>query len=458
MGDEHSDSGGRVGGTARARLPTITPDGVALIVISGAAKGTSVLVPGKVGGAVRVGKADTNDLVLPDATVSRHHFTLERTSKGLRVLDAGSTNGLRIGGAEVREAMVAPGTLIEAGDVQILVGVEARDAVLPPSEHDRFGLARGTSQSMRRIFTVLERIARTPASILLVGETGTGKDVLARSIHAKSARADGPFEVVDCGAIAGSLIESELFGHERGAFTGAVSAREGAFERAAGGTLFLDEMGELPLELQPKLLRVLDAREFRRVGGSKTLAANVRIVAATTRDLAREIAQGTFREDLFFRLAVVTLDVPPLRARREEIPMLVEALLEAAGASLDRRPSAATLSMLMAYDWPGNVRELRNVVERTLHFSSSGFELADFPPRGGADSSALFPGSSFDAAASYRENRARVEAQFEKSYAAWLLERHEGNVSAAAREARMDRNHLTDIATKYGLERRRRGS
>ena len=217
-------------------------------------------------------------------------------------------------------------------------------------------------------------------------------------------------------------------------------------------------MGELPLELQPKLLRVLDAREFRRVGGSKTLSANVRIVAATTRDLAREVQQGTFREDLFFRLAVVTLDVLPLRARREEIPALVDVLLEAAGVGPDRRPSAATLSTLMAYDWPGNVRELRNVVERTLHFSSTGFELTGFPPRGGGEASVLFPATAFDASASYRENRARVEAEFEKSYATWLLERHDGNVSAGAREARMDRNHLTDLAAKYGLERRRRGS
>ncbi|AKU97482.1 Type IV fimbriae expression regulatory protein PilR [Labilithrix luteola] len=438
-------------------MPTITPDAVALIVISGAAKGTNALVPGKTGGTLRVGKAPTNDLVLPDSTVSRHHFSVERTADGIRVVDAGSTNGLRVGGAAIKEAIVTPGTLLEAGDVQLLVGVEARDAVLPPSPNDTFGLARGTSQGMRRIFTVLERIAKTPASILLVGETGTGKDILARSIHAKSTREGGPFEVVDCGAIAGTLIESELFGHERGAFTGAVSARTGAFERAAGGTLFLDELGELPLELQPKLLRVLEAREFRRVGGSKTIAANVRIVAATTRDLAREVEQGRFREDLFFRLAVVTLDIPPLRSRREEIPLLVEGLLEAAGATPDRRPDAATLSALMAYDWPGNVRELRNVIERTLHLSPIGFELANFPPRPNADNGSLFPASTFDASVSYRENRARVEEQFERSYIGWLLERHEGNVSAAAREARMDRNHLTDLATKYNLQRRRRG-
>ncbi len=443
-------------GTARARVPTITPDGVALVVTSGAAKGARVVVPGREGAIVRVGKASSNDLVLPDDTVSRLHFTVARTADGLRVADAGSTNGIRIGGADVKEALVGVGTLLRAGDVELLVTVDARDAVLPPSESDRFGLARGGSQIMRRMFGILERIAPTPASILLLGDTGTGKDVLARSIHQKSARSDGPFEVVDCGAIARSLIESELFGHERGAFTGAVSTRAGAFERAAGGTLFLDEIGELPLDLQPKLLRVLEAREFRRVGGSKTMAANVRIVAATTRDLAQEVEQGTFREDLFFRLAVVPLDVPPLRSRREDIPMLVDALLENAGALPERRPSPEALSALMAHDWPGNVRELRNVIERGLHFSASGFELNGFPPKR-AGASQPWAGSTFDAATSYRENRARIEVDFERSYVTWLLDRHDGNVSAAAREARMDRNHLTDLATKYGIERRRRG-
>jgi len=444
-------------GTARARVPTVTPDGVALVVTSGAAKGVRIVVPGREGAIVRVGKASTNDLVLPDDTVSRVHFTVERTAEGLRVADAGSTNGIRIGGADVKEALVGVGTLLRAGDVELLVTVEARDAVLPPSESDRFGLARGATQVMRRMFRILERIAPTPASILLLGDTGTGKDVLARSIHQKSARSDGPFEVVDCGAIARSLIESELFGHERGAFTGAVSTRAGAFERAAGGTLFLDEIGELPLDLQPKLLRVLEAREFRRVGGSKTMTADVRIVAATTRDLAAEVAQGTFREDLFFRLAVVPLDVPPLRSRREDIPMLVDALLENVGAAPDRRPSPEALSALMAYDWPGNVRELRNVIERGLHFSSTGFELTGFPPKR-AGASAGWSGSSFDPSTSYRENRSRIEVEFERGYVAWLLDRHDGNVSAAAREARMDRNHLTDLATKYGIERRRRGT
>ena len=271
------------------------------------------------------------------------------------------------------------------------------------------------------------------------------------------SNAEKPFVALHCASLAESLLESELFGHERGAFTGAVSARAGAFERAAGGTIFLDEMGELPLDLQPKLLRVLEAREFRRVGGGKTIAADVRVIAASTRDLARQVEQGNFREDLFFRLAVVTLDVPPLRTRREEIPMLVDALLEAAG-SPERRPSSAALAQLMAYDWPGNVRELRNVVERTLHLAAAGFELADFPPRRGGDPGSLFRGASFEPGVGYREARARVEAQFEKSYVTWLLERHDGNVSVAAREAQMDRNHLTDLATKHGIERRRRGT
>ncbi len=443
--------------TALARPPRITPDGAVIIVIKGDTKGTSVGVPGKPGECLRVGKAPDNDLVLPDATVSRYHMTLERTTEGLRIVDAGSTNGVLIGGARVNEGLVEPGALLEVGDVQLLIGVEVHNAALPPSPHERFGLATGKSHEMRRIFGVLERVAKTPASVLLTGETGTGKDVIARSIHACSARADGPFEIVDCGAITGTLIESELFGHERGAFTGAVSAHAGAFERAAGGTLFLDEIGELALGLQPKLLRVLEARQFRRVGGSRTLDADVRIVAATTRDLASEVRDGSFREDLYFRLAVVTLSVPPLRARRDDIPVLVDQLL-AANDAADQRPSDAVLSALMAYDWPGNVRELRNVLDRAIHFTrarqGTELELVDFPPKQTNDP--VLPTAAFSDAASYGETRGQFEAQFERSYATWLLQRHGGNVSAAARAARMDRNHLTDLADKYGLPRRRR--
>jgi transcriptional regulator with GAF, ATPase, and Fis domain len=415
-----------------------------------------VRLPGEEGRTIVVGKKGA-DLVVDHPSVSRRHFEIRRTGEGLELTDLGSTNGTFVGGARIRSAIVEPGTVIRAGEVELLVAVELADVVIPPSEEERFGIAVGKSLPMRRIFGVLERIARTQASVLLMGETGTGKDALARSIHLRSKRESGPFEVVDCGAVAASLIESELFGHERGAFTGAVSSRAGAFERAAGGTLFLDEIGELALELQPKLLRVLEAREFRRVGGNKVLGSDARIVAATTRDLRREVGRGTFREDLYFRLAVVPVEVPPLRARLDDLPMLARKLLD----SIDGRElelSRETLAILRSHDWPGNVRELRNVLERAAHISlgsgSRTLVLTDFPPERARDADELAT-TSFDPNATYRESRALFEAAFERRYVRWLLERHGGNVSAAARSVKMDRNHLTDLARRHGLDPRR---
>jgi transcriptional regulator with GAF, ATPase, and Fis domain len=417
-------------------------------------------LPGVAGESVRVGKAPDNDLVLPEETVSRQHLALERTSTGIVVRDLESRNGLHIGGALVREATVRPGTILVAGDVELLVGVEMRDAALPASDRCEFGLAVGSTLPMRRIFAVLEQIAPTPASVLLMGETGTGKDALAQSIHAASPRADRPFVVLDCGAISAQLIESELFGHERGAFTGAVYARAGAFERAEGGTLFLDEIGELAIELQPKLLRVLEAREFQRVGGTRIQKADVRVIAATTRDLREEAQRGTFRDDLYFRISVVTIRVPPLRERLDDIGALAERLL----AGIAPEPPTVdpeTIAALKAHDWPGNVRELRNVLERAVHLTRAApagraLRLDDWPPPTRVKRGDDEPRFAFDEGASYRENRARFEASFERGYVEWLLERHDGNYAAAARQAKMDRTHLMDLAKKHSVEKRRR--
>jgi transcriptional regulator with GAF, ATPase, and Fis domain len=429
----------------RAVGPSASKVGMQVIVLSGSAKGTTKAL----GERLRIGKAPDNDLVLADDTVSRQHCELARTDAGVKVRDLGSTNGTKVQGARVSEAIVQPGTVLKVGEVEIALRPAVRNVEVLPSDKTWFGAAIGQSLAMRTIFGVLERIAKTDATVLLEGETGTGKDVLARALWTESARAQGPFVVVDCGAVSYSLLESELFGHERGAFTGAVAARQGAFELADGGTVFLDEIGELPLDVQPKLLRVLETREFRRVGGNKTLKTDVRVVAATKRNLLREVQAGKFREDLYFRLAVVPITVPSLRARREDIPMLAEHILRASGGGLTVPED--TMQGLVAHDWPGNVRELRNVLDRAIYMAraTGQTELSIVSlPMSGTGTSDVF---HFEPGKSYRETRGKYETEFEKRYVKWLLARHNGNVSAAAREAKMDRKHLHDMAKKHGL-------
>ena len=438
--------------STRAQVPDVRlPDEIVIVVLTGAERGQRVRLVDR----LRIGKAPENDLVLSDDTVSRQHCELERRTQGIVLRDLGSTNHTRIGRTAVREAVVESGATISVGGVDLSLRVEPRQAVVLPSESPHFGEALGHSIAMRTIFGLLERIAPTDAGVLLEGETGTGKDVLARSIHQMSPRRERPFVVVDCGAVSYSLLESELFGHERGAFTGAVAARQGAFELAGAGSVFLDEVGELPLDVQPKLLRVLESGEFRRVGGNRTLRAEARVIAATKRDLKAEVARGKFREDLYFRLAVVPVTVPPLRTRREDVPPLVARFIELAqkrDPSASIRLSASTVAALSAHDWPGNVRELRNVLDRAIYIAAAGGEpevrIFDLPVSG-AGSSGSTP--SFRAGQSYREVREQFESDFERRYVSWLLERHQGNISAAARDARMDRKHLYDLARRHGL-------
>ena len=427
--------------------PSASSVQVVVTVLSGSSKGHSVPLTG----TLRVGKSADNDLIVPDDTVSRHHCELIRSVDGIIVKDLGSTNGTKVSGARVQEAIVAPGAIVRVGEVDLALRPSPQRMEVLPSDENVFGGAIGHSVGMRTIFAVLANIAKTDATVLIEGETGTGKDVLARAISKESPRAQKPFVVVDCGAVSYSLIESELFGHERGAFTGAISLRQGAFELADGGTVFLDEIGELPLDVQPKLLRVLETREFRRVGGNKTLRADVRVIAATKRNLEREVAAGKFREDLYFRLAVVPLTVPPLRLRREDIPPLVEHVLKTAGAG-ELALSAESMQALAAHDWPGNVRELRNVLERAIYMAkatgSRELNAITFPMSVAQPTESTF---HFEPGKSYRETRAKYDAEFERRYVKWLLGRHNGNVSAAARDARMDRKHLHDMAKKHGL-------
>lgn len=425
-----------------------------LRVLSGNAKGTTVVIEG----LVRIGKAPDNDLVLSDASVSRYHCELEPSAAGLVIRDLGSTNHTRVGRSKVQTATLEPGATLLVGDVELVIEPNTERTQVSPSSSDRFGRAIGPSLAMRQVFGLLERIAGSDATVLLEGETGTGKDALAQSIHEHSPRKDQPFVVVDCGAVSYNLIESEFFGHERGAFTGAVQARAGAFETAGKGTLFLDEIGELPIDVQPKLLRVLETGEFRRVGGNRGQRCEARIIAATKRNLKLEVERGKFREDLYFRLAVVPVTVPPLRQRREDIPALVEHFLEQARQRDPRVASltlsAQTLAGLAAHDWPGNVRELRNVLDRAVYIASasgdSRLRVVDLPviPRGSAYE------WHFQEGESYRETRARYEHEFEQRYVSWLLGKHGGNVSAAARAAKMDRKYLHDLARRHGLRER----
>jgi DNA-binding NtrC family response regulator len=425
-----------------------------LVVLKGSQRGKEFVISGDV---IRIGKVDENDLVLPEETVSRVHCEILRDQKGHLLRDLHSTNGTFLDGAEIKEAYIRAGSVISVGTVQLkFQPFEERIEILP-SDKEALGELVGSSLKLREIFGLVERIGPTEATVLIEGETGTGKDLVARTIHDLSKRKDKPFVIVDCGAVAGTLIESELFGHEKGSFTGATTTRQGAFEAAHGGTIFLDELGELSLDLQPKLLRVLEQREIRRVGGNRTIKVDIRVVAATKQDLKKEVQKGKFREDLYFRLSVVPIHMPSLRERREDIPIIVRnffAIMAREGGTPAREIDEATMSSLMAHDWPGNVRELRNVLERGVYLSPAGsggapVKLVSMPAPSAEAGGVATP--SFDEQKSYRENKEQWENEFEKRYLTWLMQRAQGNISRAAREADMDRKYLHKLLKKHAI-------
>jgi DNA-binding NtrC family response regulator len=321
-----------------------------------------------------VGTHPSSDLQLSDEHVSRRHLRIDIEARDCVVRDLGSTNGTRVGGVRVRVAPLEDGAILECGQTRLKFSYVAAPFRLELAERDDFEGVLGRSVAMRELFALLDRVAPTDAPVLIQGETGTGKERVARAVHRRSRRATRPFAVFDCAAVPPTLIEAELFGHEKGAFTGATERRAGVFERADGGTVFLDELGELAVELQPKLLRVLESNEVFRVGASKPTPIDARIVAATNRDLGARIDEGQFREDLYYRLAVVTVRVPPLRERREDIALLAshfarEHLFAGEKATAPAPGWEAIFDFMTGYDWPGNVRELRNVVERAVIMS-----------------------------------------------------------------------------------------
>jgi len=380
-----------------------------------------------------IGTEEGNQLRLTDAAVSRHHAMLRATERGLEVRDLNSTNGTYVGHCRLGRGVLRAGAHLELGQTIIAVEVLDDEIEQPLAPVDRFGELRGTSPAMRRLYPVLERCAATTATVLLSGETGTGKEVAAHAIHARSDRRDHPFVIVDCGALPRELMESELFGHERGAFTGADVPRVGAFQAADGGTIFLDEIGELPLELQPVLLRVLESRRFRSIGGSTEHKVDVRIIAATNRDLRAEVNQRRFRADLFFRLNVIGVELPPLRERTGDIDLLV-ADFWAAFRGATPVPSELA-SALRKASWPGNVRELRNAVERAA--------LVGWRP------------AAPTAPETWEYSAAKDALLFawEKDFVERLLQRANGNLSLAAKLACTSRSHLRLLMQRHGIER-----
>jgi len=366
---------------------------VDLVVIEGPSKGKRVRVEG---GRAKVGSAAEGcALRLEDKAVSRIHLEVEVQSSTVTLRDLGSTNGTFIGDVRVRDADVGAGAVVRCGGSAFRIESTDEPAFVAISEKTGFGEIVGGSLEMRQVYAVLERVAPTDTTLLIQGETGTGKDVVARSVHAMSPRGakDGPFVPVDCGAIPENLFESELFGHIRGAFTGAVQNRAGAFEEANGGTLFLDEIGEMPLAMQAKLLRAIESRRIRRVGSSKESDVDVRIVCATNRRLARMVNEGTFREDLYYRLAVVEVMLPPLRARRDDIPAIAQALyakiMNARGEAAKgaRGLPSDVVDSLRAKSFPGNIRELRNTIERMITLGQTALAA----PASGSSSSPAAP-------------------------------------------------------------------
>jgi DNA-binding NtrC family response regulator len=441
----------RAAGGTRARdgeAPAAGPAPARLRIRAGGRERT---IPVTSAGVV-VGKDPTCDAPIDDPFVSARHLRIEPRGAGWALADLGSTNGTFISGARVDRAGLPLGVPVQLGDAELVL--EPRDLAEPRPVGTFEGMVSG-DPAMRQVFELVERVAASDAAATILGETGTGKELVARALHARSPRRDGPFVPVNCSAIAESLIESELFGHEKGAFSGAERMRKGAFEEADRGTIFLDEIGELPLDLQPKLLRVLELGEVKRVGASRPITVNVRIVAATHRDLRAQVRAGKFREDLFYRLCVVPITVPPLRQRRGDVRALAEAFLERASPrGLFLRWSPEALARLEGYDWPGNVRQLRNVVQRALLFRGEG---AVIPP--GAvtfEDTRTTPADTGDDDTMYVRGLSLEE--IEREAIRLSLRRNAGKRSAVVKELQIAKSTVMKRIGQWGLQDEGRGA
>jgi DNA-binding NtrC family response regulator len=416
---------------------------------------------------IRIGARRGNDVQLTDSKVSGLHCEIRLDDRGYRLRDLDSTNGTYVSSLRINDVYIQPGAQIALGGTRMKFEPLGDSVEIELADTDRFGSMIGRSIKMRELFARLEKLAKTDTTVLVTGDTGVGKELVAEALHDTSPRKDGAFVVLDCGSIPPNLIESELFGHERGAFTGATSSYAGAFERAHGGTVFLDEIGELPLGMQPKLLRVLERKEVRRVGGSKTVEVDVRIVAATNRDLGVEVNRGRFREDLYYRLAVARVHVPPLRERKDDLPLLIEHILATTPGGETAQIAQETIDLMMKHDWPGNVRELRNVIERAVLLaetpdSEDALRRAPPPSPKSEPSITVTPSQTatsseasmtvpVDVTIPFKHAKQNVISEFERRYISRLLAQHDGNISAAARAAGIDRMSIHKMLHRLGL-------
>jgi DNA-binding NtrC family response regulator len=416
---------------------------------------------------IRIGARRGNDVQLSDSKVSGLHCEIRLDDRGYRLRDLDSTNGTYVSSLRINDVYITAGSVIALGSTRLKFDPLGESVEIELADTDRYGSMIGRSVKMREMFARLEKLARTDTTVLVTGETGAGKELVAEALHDNSPREKGPFVVLDCGSIPPNLIESELFGHERGAFTGATGSYAGAFERANGGTVFLDEIGELPLGMQPKLLRVLERKEVRRVGGTKTLEVDVRIIAATNRDLGVEVNRGRFREDLYYRLAVARVHVPALRDRKDDLPLLIEHILASTPGGEAAQIAQETVDLMMKHDWPGNVRELRNVIERAVLLAESpenedSLRRAPAPVARSEPSITVTPSQTatstdgqmtvpVDVTIPFKHAKQNVISEFERRYISRLLAQHDGNISAAARAAGIDRMSIHKMLHRLGL-------
>jgi DNA-binding NtrC family response regulator len=419
---------------------SLAPEKMRLVVLSGPDAGKELMLEV---GTYLVGKAPVAQLVLTDPAVSWEHLEIRVQAGSVMLRDLHSTNGSFFGGARFSTITVGAGAIVTIGQSELKLLPVSQQTGLLPSMSTRFGGLLGGSLSMRMVYALLERASATDVPILIEGETGTGKELAAEAIHASSPRAQGPFVVCDLAGVSRTLIESELYGHVRGSFTGADRDRTGAFEQADGGSIFIDELGELEAEAQPRLLRAIERRQVKPVGAAAYREVNVRVIAATNRDLANEVRTGRFREDLYHRLAVVRVGLPPLRERKEDLPMLAESFLAGRAALLPE-----TLAILNEYDWPGNVRELKNVIERAVSLAPAGTPLD--PHLLGLEQTQQ-TARGLPAGTSYKEAKERLLLEWERTFIQDLLRRADGNVSKAARTGGLDRVYLHRLMKKHGI-------